>query len=127
MTENIPIVHVVEDDLSVGNALVRLFKSMGYKCEIFTSAEDFLKNTSKQGADCLLLDIKLPGMSGEDLFRELKNQGSDIPTIFITGHGDEDLEENVMNAGAHGYLEKPFDDQELINLIKTAIESMNNH
>ena len=122
MTDAKPIVHVIDDDLSVGKALARLLKSMDYRYEIFTSAEDFLNRASKEDASCLLLDIKLPGISGEELHRELKKKNYAVPIIFITGHGDKDLEESVINAGAFGYLEKPFDESLLIELIESSLE-----
>lgn len=121
MTDTKPIAHVIDDDLSVGKALARLLKSMDYRYEIFTSAEDFLNRASKEEASFLLLDIKLPGMSGEQLQMELKKRAINIPIIFITGHGEVEIEKKVLREGAHGYLEKPFDDQLLLDLIETAI------
>lgn len=117
------IVHIVDDDLSIGKALGRLLKSIGFKHEYFTSAEEYLKNTRKKDAHCLILDIKLPGMSGMELQQELKKRKSNVPIIFITGHGDKALEESVIKSGAYGYLEKPFDEKLLVNLIKSASEN----
>ncbi|MCK4839414.1 MAG: response regulator [Desulfobulbaceae bacterium] len=117
-----PIVHIVDDDLSIGKALGRLLKSIDFKYEYFASAEEYLKNTNKEKAHCLILDIKLPGMSGMELQQELKKRMINIPIVFITGHGDAELEETVMNAGAFGYLEKPFDEKVLVNLIKLSCE-----
>ena len=116
------IVHIVDDDLSIGKALGRLLKSIGYEHEYFTSAEAYLKNTSKKDAHCLILDIKLPGMSGMELQQELKKRKINIPIIFITGHGDKELEESVIKSGAYGYLEKPFDEKLLLDLIKSTSE-----
>ena len=120
MIENKTVVHIVDDDLSIGKALGRLLKSTGYQYDKFTSAEDFLQRADKNATGCLILDIKLPGMDGLELQQELKKQQCNIPIIFITGHGDKLLRDIVMKTGAYGYLEKPFDEKHLINLVKNA-------
>jgi len=84
-----PVIHIIDDDLSVGKALARLLKSKDYHCEIFNSAEDFLNSDSKEGANCLVLDIKLPGISGCELQQELKKRAINIPIVLIPGHGNE--------------------------------------
>lgn len=115
------MVYVVDDDLSIGKALARLLKSWDYRCEVFISAEDFLQAVDVNEVECLILDIMLPGMDGLELQRELKKRGCNIPIIFITGHGDKELETQVMDAGAYGYLNKPFDEQLLIAMIKKVL------
>lgn len=122
MLKNKSIVHIIDDDLSIGKALGRLFKSVDIEYEYFTSAEAYLKSDTKKDAHCLILDVKLPGMSGLDLQQELKKQNNNIAIIFITGQGDKELEEEVINKGAYGYLEKPFDHQLLIELIESSLE-----
>ena len=97
-----------------------MLRSLGYNSKTFASAEAFLEGADVKYDDCLILDIMLPGMDGLELQQELKKRECNIPIVFITGHGDKELEERVMNAGAHGYLKKPFDEQLLINLIDTA-------
>jgi len=83
------------------------------------SAEELLQSDEISNACCMILDIRLPGMDGMELQRELKRRAFSMPIIFITGHGDKEIEQQVMSEGAHGYLEKPFDQQLLINLIKS--------
>jgi FixJ family two-component response regulator len=116
VVERISKIYVVDDDPSFGKAIGRLLRSLNYKVNLSTSAEDFLK-TDLKNVKCLLLDVFLPGMSGPELQKELKTQGYDIPIIFVTGHGNKELEEKVLNAGACGYLNKPFDEQLLIKMI----------
>ena len=125
MLKNKPTVHIIDDDLSIGKAIGRLLKSVGIEYEYFTSAEDYLNSDSKKDANCLVLDIKLPGMSGLDLQQELKKQNNNILIIFITGHGNKELQEEVINKGAYGYLEKPFDHQLLIELIESSNKQRN--
>lgn len=120
MADTKTIVYIVDDDPSVGKALGRLLKSFGYTSKSFVSAETFLEGAEMKEEDCLILDIMLPGMGGLELQQELKKRKCNIPIIFITGHGDKNMEKETMTAGAHGYLNKPFDEQVLINLIETA-------
>ena len=122
MTGSVPMVYVVDDDLSIGKALARLLKSWNYSCEVFSSAEDFLQAVDVNEVGCLILDIMLPGMDGLQLQQKLKQRESNISIIFITGHGDKELEREVMDAGAYDYLDKPFDEQLLINTIDTAFK-----
>jgi FixJ family two-component response regulator len=116
VVERISKIYVVDDDPSFGKAIGRLLRSLNYKVNLSTSAEDFLK-TDLKNVKCLLLDVFLPGMSGPELQKELKTQGYDIPIIFVSGRGSKELEEKVLNAGACGYLNKPFDEQLLIKMI----------
>lgn len=113
-------VFIVDDDPSISRALGRLLKSLGYNSKSFSSAEAFLEGYEMKEDDCLILDIMLPGMDGPELQQELKNRECNAPIIFITGHGEKKLEEDMLAAGAHGYLNKPFDEKMLIHLIESA-------
>ncbi|MDP2895445.1 MAG: response regulator transcription factor [bacterium] len=117
-----PIVFVVDDDASVCKALDRLIRSVGLKAETFPSAKDFLRREPHNGPSCLVLDIRMPGLSGLDLQRELAAKDYSIPIIFITGHGDIPMSVQAMKAGAVDFLPKPFSDQELLDAIHAALE-----
>ena len=122
MTEGNTIVCVVEDDASMRDALQRLLRSVGLQVETFASAREFLQ---RQGADvpgCLVLDVRLPGVSGLDLQRELAEAHIHTPIIFITGHGDIPMTVRAMKAGAVEFLTKPFREQELLDAIQQALE-----
>jgi len=110
------VIYIVDDDNSVRKSLARLMKSVGLEAETFASAEEFLSKSPKQSG-CLVLDICLPGMSGIELQKKLAKSGNKIPVIFITAQEDEQLRAKSMNAGAHGFLKKPFDDQALLDAI----------
>jgi len=99
---------------------------LGYNFKSFTSAQAFLEGTELEQVGCLIMNIMLPGMDGLQLQRELKKRGSIIPIVFITGYGEDELEKQVMIAGAHGYLNKPFDEQALINLIDSILRIASN-
>ena len=115
-------VFVVEDDASVREALNSLIRSVGLRAEMFSSAQEFLKYKRSIAPACLVLDVRLPGLSGLDLQRELASGDSAIPIIFITGHGDIPMSVRAMKAGAVEFLTKPFRDQDLLDAIQQAIE-----
>ena len=115
-----PIVFAVDDDASMREALSRLFRSTGMRAEIFASAEDFLAIKRPDAPACLVLDVRLPGLSGLELQRELAAVA--IPIIFITGHGDIPMSVEAMKAGALEFLTKPFRDQALLDAIHQAIK-----
>jgi FixJ family two-component response regulator len=117
-----PIVFAVDDDVSMREALSRLFRSIGMRAEIFASAEEFLRFKRPDAPACLVLDVRLPGLSGLDLQRELEVASFPIPIIFITGHGDIPMSVEAMKAGAVEFLTKPFRDQVLLDAIRQAIE-----
>ena len=117
-----PIVFAVDDDASMREALSRLFRSMGIPAEIFASAQEFLRFKRPDAPACLALDVRLPGLSGLDLQRELAIAGPAIPIIFITGHGDIPMSVQAMKAGAVEFLTKPFRDQALLDAIHHAIQ-----
>jgi len=114
-------IYVVDDDTSVRTALKRLIRSLGFTVETFDSAQAFLENKTHDGPACLILDIRMPGTSGIDLQKRLAEAGIHIPIIFITGHGSIQMSVKAMKAGALDFIEKPFEDQKLIDAIHTAI------
>ena len=117
-----PIVFAVDDDASMREALSRLFRSVGMRAQIFASAQDFLMCKRPDAPACLVLDVRLPGLSGLDLQRELAAANLEIPIIFITGHGDIPMSVQAMKAGAVEFLTKPFRDQALLDAIHLAIQ-----
>ena len=117
-----PIVYVVDDDLSVRQALSSLIRSVGLRVETFASARDFLRHPRPDAPSCLVLDVLLPDSSGLDLPGELRTSGVHIPIIFITGHGTIPMSVRAMKAGAVEFLTKPFREEDLIAAIQQAIE-----
>ena len=117
-----PMVFVVDDDASVRDALSSLIRSVGLHVEMFASAKEFLGREKLNRPACLVLDVRLPGLSGLDLQRELLATENQIPIIFITGHGDIPMSVRAMKAGAVEFLPKPFRDQDLLDAIHQAIE-----
>lgn len=122
MSELEPMVFVVDDDDSVRKALTRLIQSVGIKVECFASAEAFLLRQRYEGPCCLVLDIRMPGLSGLELQENLTKANLTLPIIFITGHGTIPMGVRAIKAGAIDFLEKPFEDQALLDLIKHAFE-----
>ncbi|HLA84672.1 MAG TPA: response regulator [Thermoguttaceae bacterium] len=116
-----PTVHVVEDDPAMTSALCVLIKTMGFTVESYASAEEFLRMYRSRDPECLVLDIRLPGMSGLELQRELTKSGVSLPIIFITGHGDPVIAATAKRQGSVSYLEKPFPSQTLCQSIREAI------
>lgn len=116
-----PMVFAIDDDASMREALARLFRSIGMRAQIFASAQDFLKFKRPNAPACLVLDVRLPGLSGLDLQSELAATDLAIPIIFITGHGDIPMSVQAMKAGAVEFLTKPFRDQVLLDAIRQAI------
>jgi len=122
MTEAAPIVFVVDDDPPVRRAIKRLIGSVGLQVELFGSALEFLASKRPDAPSCLVLDIRLPGMSGLDCQRELAKANIRIPIIFITAHGDIPMTVRAMKVGAVEFLTKPFRDQDLLDAIQVALE-----
>ena len=122
MRESEPVVFVVDDDESVRKALKRLIKSVGMNVETFATARDFMSRPQYEGPSCLVLDVRMPGLSGFDLQEELAKAGLTMPIIFITGHGNIPMSVRAIKDGALDFLEKPFEDQALLDLIQNAIE-----
>jgi FixJ family two-component response regulator len=116
-----PIVYVLDDDLSVREALRSLIRSVGLRCETFATIAEFLRYPRSEEPACLVLDVQLPGGSGLELPTELKQTGAEIPIIFITGHGTIPMSVRAMKAGALEFLTKPFSEQELLDAIRQAL------
>ena len=117
-----PIVFVVDDDESVREALRSLFRSVSLRVETFGSAADLLRSKLPDVASCLVLDVRLPGVSGLDFQAELAKANIHIPVIFMTGHGDIPMSVQAMKAGAVDFLTKPFRDQDMLDAVAAAIE-----
>jgi FixJ family two-component response regulator len=122
MREPDPVVFVVDDDASLRHALTNLLRSVGLRVETFGSAREFLDGPRPDAPGCLVLDVRLPGLSGLDLQRELAAAQLDLPIIFITGYGDIPMTVQAMKAGAVEFLTKPFRDQDLLDAIQHALE-----
>lgn len=116
------IVYVVDDDASVREALSSLLRSMGLEVQAFGSAEEFLLEPVSDRPACVVLDVRLPGLSGLELQRDLAQRDRAVPIIFITGHGDVPMSVRAMKAGAVEFLQKPFSDDELIGAIRAALQ-----
>jgi FixJ family two-component response regulator len=117
-----PIVFVVDDDESVRTALGNLFRSVGLRVEVFGSAAELLRSKLPDVVSCLVLDVRLPGLSGLDFQAELAKAHLHIPIIFMTGHGDVPMSVKAMKAGAIDFLTKPFRDQDMLDAVAAAIE-----
>jgi FixJ family two-component response regulator len=117
-----PIVFIVEDDVSMRRALGNLFQSVGLQVEVFGSASEMLQSKLPDVASCLVLDVRLPGLSGLDFQTELAKANIHIPIIFMTGHGDIPMSVRAMKGGAVDFLTKPFRDQDMLDAVVMAIE-----
>lgn len=117
-----PQVFVVDDDESVREAVESLLRSVGLAVRTFPSAQEFLRYERSDAPACLVLDVRMPGLSGLDLQDELAKSGTPIPVIFLTGHGDIPMSVRAMKAGAEEFLTKPFRDQDLLDAIRQAID-----
>jgi FixJ family two-component response regulator len=117
-----PIVFVVDDDQHVRDSLRRLLTSVGLAAEVFASAQAFLAARRPDAPGCLVLDVRLPGLSGLDLQRELGEADASLPIIFLTGYGDIPMSVRAMKAGAVEFLTKPFREQDLLDAVRHAIE-----
>ncbi len=116
------VVYVVDDDDGMRSALVALIGTIGHDAIEFARPEDFLRDFDPQRPACVLLDVRMPGMSGLDVQRELNRRGAMIPILLITGHGDVPMAVQAMKDGAFEFLQKPFRDQELIDGINRALQ-----
>ena len=116
------LVMIVDDDESMREALSSLIRSIGLDVETYASAQEYLRRSIPQSAACLVLDVRMPGLSGLDLQRELANEDRQIPIIFVTAHGDIPMTVKAMKAGAAEFLSKPFRDQDLLDAIRQALQ-----
>jgi FixJ family two-component response regulator len=117
-----PTVLVIDDDASLREALSRLFRSVGLKVKTFAAASEFLHDPLPEGPSCLVLDVRLPGLSGLDFQADLAKANIDIPIIFMTSHGDIPMTVRAMKAGALEFLPKPFRDQDMLDAVQTGLE-----
>jgi len=114
-------IYIVDDDEALRDSLVWLLESSGYRAEAFASADAFLKMFSAELMGCLLLDVRMPGMSGLELFEELQRRHCALPVIFITGHGDVPMAVSALKKGAVDFIEKPFGDRDMLALIEESL------
>jgi len=124
MTAKAPsqVVFVIDDDASMRDAISRLLNAVGLTVQTFASAREFLNGKLPDVAGCVVLDVRLPGLSGLDLQREMVQRGIHIPVVFITGHGDIPMSVQAMKAGAVEFLTKPFRDQDLLDAVRSGIQ-----
>src|SRR5260370_22171323 len=122
MTAGAPVVFVIDDDPSVRSSLKFLLSTVGLQVESFDSADSFLHKKPADTPSCLVLDVRLPGLSGLDFQRELSARSIRIPIVFLTGHGDIPMTVRAMKAGAVEFLTKPFRDQDLLDAVRIALE-----
>jgi FixJ family two-component response regulator len=122
MSQALPIVFVVDDDVSVRESLESLLRCEGWQPETYGSAQEFLAHPRVQTPSCLILDVSLPGLNGLDLQKRVVVERSEMPIIFITGHGDVPMTVRAMKAGAQEFLTKPFNDEVLLTAIRQALE-----
>ena len=119
---NKPLIAVVDDDASVREAIMSLMRALGFIAETFPSAEDFLKSDGLQRTSCLIADVRMPGMSGLELYRHLVASGKPIPTVLITAHSDDGVRARALKAGIICYLTKPFHEDDLLGCICSALD-----
>jgi FixJ family two-component response regulator len=117
-----PVVFVVDDDAAVRRSLARLLGSAGLRAETFASAQEFLARPEADGPACLVLDVRMPGLSGLDLQERLGSRVGVLPIVFMTGHGTVPMSVRAMKAGASDFLQKPFDDQALLDAVEGALD-----
>jgi FixJ family two-component response regulator len=117
------MISIIDDNDSVRESLQRLMRSVGFAVNVFASAEEFLNSDRLRNTNCLILDVRLPGMNGLELQRHLTTTHSEIPIIFITSHEDDEVRARALNAGAVDYLLKPFNDEDLLDAIDAALKS----
>ena len=121
MNDETGVVYVVDDDPAVRKGLDRLLRSAGLAVEAFASAAEFLARDGQDGVGCIVLDVRMPGISGMDLQADLVAQGVDLPVIFLTGHGDIPMSVEAMKTGALDFLTKPVDEEVLLNAVRQAL------
>ncbi len=118
----VSLIGVVDDDESVRDALDSLVRSAGYYCAVFPSAEAFLNSGSLDATDCMVLDVRMPGLSGLDLQRKIRAMNYGTPIIFVTGHADDEARARALRDGARAVLSKPFSEDALLGAIRSALQ-----
>ncbi|HEX9184617.1 MAG TPA: response regulator [Burkholderiales bacterium] len=116
-----PLVHVVDDESAIRDSLGMLLRSVGLKSRAYAGAQEFLESWHPQAAECLVCDVRMPGMSGLELQEALNARGANLPVVLITGHGDVAMAVRAMKAGASDFIEKPFNDQVLLDAVNRAL------
>ena len=116
-----PLISIVDDDESMREAVRGLMQSLGYRVEAAASAEEFLRSPHVRRTSCLITDVQMPGMTGLELHQHLSTSGKPIPTILITAYPDDNVRERALAAGVIGYLSKPFDENDLLACIRSAL------
>jgi FixJ family two-component response regulator len=119
--EKVPVISIVDDDAIMRNATRRLIKSLGLNAHTFASAEEFLESGCARESSCVITDMQMPGLNGAELQRKLTAQGVNTPIIFVTAFPEDSLRRRVLDAGAVGFLGKPFDEERLIGCLETAL------
>ena len=122
MPDEQPVIFIIDDDPSMRATLTDVMRSVGLAVQTFASAQDFLGSKLPDAPACLVLDVRLPGLSGPDLHRILRECGVELPVVFISGHGDVQMSVRAMKAGAVDFLAKPFRDQDLLDAVHEGIE-----
>ena len=117
------MISIIDDDPSVREATQSLIRSLGYDAQVFASAEEYLRSDSLSDSSCLITDLHMPGMSGTDLQDRLIADGYEIPIIFVTAYYEDRIRDRVMDAGAFGFLRKPFNDETLIACLDRALNA----
>jgi len=125
--QNATVVSIIDDDQTVRQAIQRLMRSRGLAAQTFASAEEFLGSPFMRQTACLITDVQMPGMSGIELQAVMQKQGPRLPMIFLTAFPDERVEARALDAGALGFLIKPFDAKDLINLVEAALRDGGGH
>ena len=116
-----PVIAIVDDDLSVREALTSLVRSLGYAAIAFECAEDLLKSRRRRSVSCVIADVQMPGITGLELYHRLSASGNPIPTVLITAYPEDGARERALAAGVIGYLSKPFDENDLLACVRSAL------
>jgi FixJ family two-component response regulator len=117
------VISIIDDDESVREATKSLVRSLGYKAAVYASAEEYLQSDRAGDSSCLITDLHMPGMSGADLQDRLIADGRQVPMIFVTAYYEEKVRDRVLDAGAYGFLRKPFNDESLIECLDKALSA----
>jgi len=121
-----PLISIIDDDESMREAIKGLMRSLGYRVEAVASAQEFLSSRFVRNTSCLIADMQMPGMTGFELYRRLSTSEKPIPTILITAYPDDGVRERALSAGVLGYLSKPFDEDDLLACIRSALTHARN-